>query len=58
MLSSTAAQAVTRESICRLEFRAIFYRATLEIDLRAQGWIEIVGASQDRLVLVTGVNGA
>jgi hypothetical protein len=34
------------------------FRAALEIGLDAQGWIEIVGASQDRLVLVTGVNGA
>ena len=30
----------------------------LLLDLDAQGWIEIAGASQDRLVLVTGVNGA
>ena len=35
-----------------------FSAAALEIDLRAPGFVEVVGVTENRLVLVTGVNGA
>jgi hypothetical protein len=34
------------------------FRAALEIDLHAPGLIKIVGVTENRLVLVAGVNGA